>query len=296
MALVMTLGLSIYLYTQIISLQSNVSLLSTQIFSMAQQINGLQAQLNEKENQIQRYQTTINELNSQISNFRELNAQLESQINQLKVDYQKLQLEQNILQEKYGDLQTSYNNLQNSYKRLEAENSQLHNILNLYEKIPHDYYSSGSYKHHSNTYSELCSFLTLEFKLPRGYEKNVFDCSESSAYLEWALENAGFDAYIAVGRTPWNPESGNHAWVIVFTSDKYIVPIESTSLTGDLISNLLFLLFSGGRTPGVIYSNDDVWQNYSAGYDRLFKNIYDAVRNCGFIEEWDWWIGYWGFT
>ena len=68
--------------------------------------------------------------------------------------------------------------------------------------MPHSYYSTDTFKHHENTWNDLDRFLTSEFKLPRDYELHVFDCSESSAYLEWALENAGFTAEIVVGPSP----------------------------------------------------------------------------------------------
>jgi uncharacterized protein YoxC len=288
-----TLGLSSYLYTQMVNLQAQVAVLSTRVSGMTQQINVLNAQLNEKESQIQRYLTFINDLQSQVSNYREQNAQLESQISQLKADYQRLQSEQDILKGQYNYLQGQYNYLQSSYNSLNAENNQLRNLLDLYEKVPHSYYSSGNFFHHGNTYNELCSFLMWEFTLPRGYELGVFDCSEASSYLEWALENAGFNAYIAVGPTPWSQGSGYHAWVIAFTTDNYRVPIEATALTGGFNLLSLFML----RTPGIVYSQDPLipgWQNYYGGYDRLFKNIYEAVRAYGSVQEWNWWDAYWG--
>lgn len=59
---------------------------------------------------------------------------------------------------------------------------------------------------------------TLEQWLPwalpiEDYEKNVFDCSDLSAYAEWLAENCGYDTVIAVTR-PTIGHSG-HAWVIV---------------------------------------------------------------------------------
>ena len=151
----------------------------------------------------------------------------------------------------------------------------------------------GGFTHHSNTYEQLCQFLTFEFVSPTGYKLNVFDCSESSAYLEWALEIAGFDAHIATGRTPWDPSSGYHAWVIAYP-EGYRVAIEATELTGEYYLSYLFT----GRVPGIVYGDDSLipgWENYYEGYDNLFQNIYLAIRNHRSTEQWNWWEGYFGF-
>ena len=106
------------------------------------------------------------------------------------------------------------------------------------------------------------------------------------------MENAGFEAQIATGPTPWDPSS-YHAWVIVNT-EEYKVAIEATALTGEY--NLLYLFM--GRVPGIVYGDDPRipgWQNYYNGYDHLFNNIYLAIRNYGALQEWNWWEGYWGF-
>ena len=159
--------------------------------------------------------------------------------------------------------------------------------------MPHSYYSTDAFTRHSNTWEELGEFLTYEFRLPRKYEVDVFDCSESSAYLEWALETAGFDAEIASGPTPWDTTSGYHAWVIVHT-EEYKVAVEATALTGKHYLGYLYW----NRIPGVVYSQDrfiDGWENYYDGYDETYKNIYYAIRDDYATEQWDWWVGFWGF-
>jgi len=147
------------------------------------------------------------------------------------------------------------------------------------------------FRHHENTWGELQKFLTSEFKLPREYELNVFDCSESSAYLEWALENAGFWAEIVVGPDPSGEGGMDHAWVIAYTKD-YKVAIEATALT----TRDRYIWLSWDRTPGVIYGNDnliDYWENYYEKYDKRLKNIYIAIRESGYSRmEWNWWEEY----
>jgi hypothetical protein len=230
------------------------------------------------------------QLNTLQSNYAQLQwnyNSLESMYGTLQDNYGTLQDNYESLEVDYEALQQSFTELQLSYNQLEVENANLRSILQQYEQVPHDYYSSGVFGYHSNTYTELCDFLDHEFPPIRSYQQNVFDCSESSAYVEWALQNAGFDTQIAVGRTPWDQNSGYHAWLIVNTKD-HRVAIEATALTGwDKFVNIFLF-----RTPGIVYSDDWLvsgWQNYYDGYDGLYNNIYEAVRHDRSIQEWNWW-------
>lgn len=228
----------------------------------------------------------IADMRSELNRLEADYAQLQTSYNSLESMYRNLYDNNQILEANYESLQEDFTELQNDYYELKAENANLRYLLEQYEEVPHDYYSIGSFAHHSNTYSELCHFLDYEFASPRDYEVNVFDCSESSSYLEWALENAGFDAWIASGPTPWDPDSGRHAWVIVYTKECRVA-IEATALTGWDKFFSFFLL----RTTGIVYTDDWLmsgWENYYNGYDRLYKNIYEAIRR-GYIGEYDWW-------
>lgn len=277
--MIAALGLSGYLYTQMASLKIEVATLTTQTSVMVQQVDDLQNNLQEKVTQIQSQLTTITQLQEQ-------KAQLQSQIDDLEVSYESLSSD-------YDQLEIVYNELSAEYSVLEAENMRLSELIDLYEKVPKSYYQSNIFSQHSNTYTELCSFLKWDFRLPRDYESGVFDCSETSAYLEWALEDAGFNAKIAVGLTPWDPDEGYHAWVLVNT-EEYQVAIESTAFTGEF-SDIYPL---SGRTPGVIYGNDSrisYWENYYNGYEYLFNNIYHAIKKYNSHQEWNWWEEFWGF-
>jgi hypothetical protein len=184
-------------------------------------------------------------------------------------------------------LETNYESLEANYESLKADHDSLKKLLNEYENVPQSYYSSGTFYQHPNTYEELSKFLTVEFVLPKYYKINVFDCSESAAYLEWALENAGFDAEILTGPTPWDTSSGYHAWVMAYTTD-YRVAIEATWLTNEVD----FTLFD--RIPGVVYEGDGIiseWSNYYHGYNHAYRNIYHATRDSGNPKEWNWWDG-----
>jgi len=234
----------------------------------------------------------INNLKNKVRDLESDYAGLQSDYNSSQGNYTSLQSNYSSLRSDYDILQGRMSELQSNNDELEAENENLSRRLEQYEKVPHSYYSIGTFSRRANTYEELESFLTRDFELPRSYERDVFDCTESSAYLEWALENAGFDARIANGPTPWDP-SDYHAWVIVYTTDGEVA-IEATELTGESKLHNLFL----GRTPGIVNEDDPLipyWEDYYEGYDYLYKNIYECIRECEGIEEWNWWEGYWGF-
>ena len=194
------------------------------------------------------------------------------------------------------ELQGEKFRLQSSYNRLEDENEDLQKLLDQYEQefVPHDYYSD-SIPLYANTYSNLCYFLKYEFVLPNDYEAaffaNIVDCSESAAYLEWALENAGFDAYIAVGPHPHPSTVGYHAWVIVHTEDPYKVAIEATKLIG----RTPYYDQSSSRMLSIIHSNDPGFENYYNGYEYSYENIYECIRSSKSVEAWNWWEEYWDF-
>jgi len=264
-------------------------------------ITDMTGQLNELQLSYVSLESNYNSLESNYASLESNYASLESNYAVLQSKYTTLESNYNSLESDYESLRSSYDvlqgrvsELQSSYNRLEAENQDLQRLLDQYESVPNSYYSIGAFSYHSNTYEELKWFLTFEFELPTGYKLNVFDCSESAAYLEWALETAGFDAHIATGRTPSDPSSGYHAWVIAYPKG-YRVAIEPTVLTGEYNLSYLF----AGRVPGIVYSDDSLipgWENYYEGYDNLFKNIYYAIRYYSTVQEWNWWEGYWGFA
>ena len=267
--------------------------------------------MTERINELELSYTTLDasydSLDSDYQSLDSIYQLLQSNYDSLESNYQSLQIDYNSLESNYKSLQSDHESLRSdhdtlqgriselqiSYDKLEAENSDLQRLLDQYEKVPHSYYSIETSSHHSNTYEELSQFLSSEFEMPRGYKLNVFDCSESAAYLEWALEAAGFDARIASGPTPWDPTSGYHAWVIAYTKE-YKVAIEATALSGEYSLLSLPTL----RTPGIVYSDDSLipgWSNYYEGYDNLFQNIYHAIRDHMSVEEWNWWEGFFGF-
>jgi len=81
--------------------------------------------------------------------------------------------------------------LRSQLSELQVKISELEDRLRLYEQVPHSYYSTSFFPEYRNTVEDLKAFLS-KLKLPHKYERGVFDCSEISAYVEWALEDAGF--------------------------------------------------------------------------------------------------------
>jgi|GEM_PF-7082022 len=99
----------------------------------------------------------------------------------------------------------------------------------------------------------------------RSYQEGVFDCSEMSAYLEWYLENEGWNVDIVIGVSPFG--SGRHAWLLVETSEGKYMPVEATSIS-------------------VVLWDDPNFDNYWE-YDQLFEDIHDAIAYNE--SEFDWW-------
>lgn len=235
------------------------------------------------------YRTTLGEYDLLDTEYNTL----ESDLNSLSEEFQSLEVDYKAIESKYNTLLGEVSALKVENGMLELENDNLQDLLDEYDKVPHAYYSTNIFSTYSNTYNELGQFLNFEFELPSSYELEVFDCSESAAYLEWALENAGFDARIVVGPAPGDPDGIPHAWVIAYTTD-YKVAIEATNFNRNRSAYR-----SWGRIPGIVYSDDiliDGAEAYYNGYDASFQNIFEAIRYSGIsILQWNWWVGAFGF-
>ena len=81
--------------------------------------------------------------------------------------------------------------------------------------IPEPYYTGT--RNPDLTSADLLDLLLNHYTVPHEYERDVFDCTEGAAYMEWYLENRGYDADIVHGvRTA----CGFHAIVIVHLKDR----------------------------------------------------------------------------
>jgi len=76
-----------------------------------------------------------------------------------------------------------------------------------------------------------------------------------SAYLEWKLENEGYNTCIVSGDSPFG--LGRHAWLLVQTSTDGYMPVEST-------------------TYSIIYWSNTNFDEYFV-YDYLYEDIQEAL-------------------
>jgi hypothetical protein len=104
----------------------------------------------------------------------------------------------------------------------------------------------------------------------REYELDKFDCSESSAFVEWLCEGAGFHALIATGYAidSYLGIPQRHAWVVVKLPCGDMVPIEATTLTIPSRSDK----FAPYYDPPSIYETPD-----------------DLIKGEYLLSEFDWW-------
>lgn len=113
--------------------------------------------------------------------------------------------------------------------------------------------------------SDLEEYLNRWEWTEGAYVADEFDCSEMSAYLEWKLENEGYNTVIVTGDSPFGV--GKHSWLLVQTSTEGYMPLEST-------------------TYSIVYWWDVYFDNYFE-YDHQFESIQEALAYSP--NEFDWW-------
>ena len=124
--------------------------------------------------------------------------------------------------------------------------------------IPEPYYT-GTFNP-DLTYGDL-ERVVFDASMPHEYERDVFDCTEGSAYMEWYLENKGFDTIIRL--------KNRHAYVIVRLNPK-----------DECVNSFLV----HGRAQFLGYCRyDDENSNHNE-----YEDIYEACEQ-GWYSEWDWW-------
>ncbi len=133
------------------------------------------------------------------------------------------------------------------------------------QRYGHHYYSSSQYE--QPEIDKLESLLKeVESHVPFGkvgvYKEDYFDCSEMSAYIEYYLEQKGYQASIFI-------IPNEHAWVMVYTTEGWI-PIETTNLFIATPTNC---------------KNFSMYSEAGSRYDSIGE-IWDEVEN---ISEFDWW-------
>lgn len=126
--------------------------------------------------------------------------------------------------------------------------------------IPDDYYNQTSSPSNASIMNEL-----RNWKWNREYEINVFDCSDMSAYLEYYLENRGFNTTICTG--------DHHAWILINIDDTEIA-YETTGC---------YFVYNDPE----YYSPD---KKYNTIYDlhEYYLGFYYGQES--FDEEYAWWL------
>jgi len=134
--------------------------------------------------------------------------------------------------------------------------------------VPNPYYTHNS-SYENKTIGDLNRFIgNFEYPtklvwLSSPITTKSFDCSEASAYLEWALEKEGFHAFIAVSR------GQRHAWVVV----KDIKVSENETRDFAIESTTLEITHCKARYRS---------------YDRLYDTIYEVLKFHSY-KEYNWW-------
>jgi len=212
-------------------------------FQQYQNVNKLKKEIVSLKWQVYSNKTTIKELKSEKETLGKKIQDLESENWRLIQQIDMLRRENE--------------ELRNQLSELQVKISELEDKLRLYEQVPHGYYSTNFFPEYGNTVEDLKAFLS-KLKIPHKYERGVFDCSEISAYVEWALEDAGFDAYIVLAE--------DHAW--------NMVKVAGATYYVDMSSGKPYIFKSDKRYPKIV---------------KVFKNIYEAVDYYHSVKEWDWW-------
>ena len=191
-----------------------------------------------------------------------------SQLRECKVEVQSLTSEVEWLQAKTAQQQQEIESKDIQIDNLEYEmgskDIQISNLEYEVERLEFQFYYASLTKQRYGVY-DLEEYLNRWQWTEGTYVSGEFDCSEMSAYLEWKLENEGYNTLIVSGDSPFGP--GRHAWLLVQTSVEGYMPLEAT-------------------TYSIIYWSDTYFDNYFV-YDYQFENIQEALDYSP--NEFDWW-------
>jgi len=256
---------SLWLFTEVNSLQSQVSTLETDNSSLQSQVSSLSTDKNNLESQVSSletwldgnitdYESQIATLNTQINSLNAQITSLQSEIDSLNTTYHDYVATHSYSNSEYDTLQSEYDNYVATHHYTDKEYNEARSSFSFYYVKPEQKF--GVYDLEDELYG-------LEWLYP--YEENVFDCSEMSAYLEWYLENEGWHTYIVCGEAPW--DGGYHAWLLVETSVDHYMPVESTTIE-------------------IVWWDNPYFDNYFI-YDYEFETIQEAIAY--YESEFDWW-------
>lgn len=218
--------------------------------------------------------TRIDVLQNQVNALKTDKDNLQAQINNLQMDKTNLQIQKDTLQNQLSLLNATYQNYVSTHSHSNSEYDTLqseydsyvadHQYTNLeYDEAFFSFYYVKPDEQKFGVYDLEDELYGLEWL--HSYQAGVFDCSEMSAYLEWHLENEGWNAVLVIGDTPF--DSGYHAWLLVETSEGQYMPVESTTIE-------------------IVWWDNPYFDNYFT-YDYEFETIHEAIAY--YESEFDWW-------
>jgi len=118
------------------------------------------------------------------------------------------------------------------------------------------------------------SYLT-EYEWVDPYQENIWDCSQMSAYIEWLVENCGYEANIVIA------SQIDHVWVEIKIGGKWR-PYEATWGSFYLAPKVLREI-SAGNTVTL----EDIYEVYDFSTRR--KASWGDVWIRMAMREWTWW-------
>jgi len=157
--------------------------------------------------------------------------------------------------------------IQAQEEEIESKNIQISNLEYEVERVKFRFYYASLAKQRYGV-SDLEEYLDRWEWSEGAYVAGEFDCSEMSAYLEWRLENEGYNTLIVTGDSPFG--TGNHAWLLVQATVDGYMPVEAT-------------------TYSIVYWWDMYFDDYFV-YDHQFEDIQEALDYSP--NEFDWWEDY----
>lgn len=149
--------------------------------------------------------------------------------------------------------------------------------------IPDDYYSQDC---ELPTDQSMQEYLSNSHWV-EDYEENSWDCSQMAAYMEFMLENCGYN--VVIREADVAGEQYGHAWILVefkegwlayeCTERYWVYPNEAVARSYDPYGHVYWnpSMYDAGVQYDTIY---DVWE-----YCRWYSNGEEA-----FLQEYGWWI------
>lgn len=232
------------------------------------QIQLLTAQLNQQQGEISQLGDTIKEQNEQITGLQKHYVQASKQADEalqlLTEAIETIELQEQKLWTLDYLISFYETRLNQQQQQIEVSNAQTADLIQQANTAKFTFYyaSLGEQRYGIDDLEECLN----RWQWARGtYKADEFDCSEMGAYLEWKLENEGYNTIIIGGNHPLG--LGEHIWLLVELEGGHYIPVEPT-------------------THRIIYCDDPYFNDYFI-YDYEFETIHDALR----VDptEFDWW-------